>query len=77
MVRGRIRCAVLQPIAERDPRIRRFETGSEPGAALPRVLNRAIDHMQGDFYVYASKTTSFRTGWQSCMPERWKVVPMP
>ena len=54
--------AVLQPIAERDPRIRVLRLDQNLGSA-PRVLNQALDYMQGDFYVYASQDDQFSRDW--------------
>ncbi|QDL56074.1 glycosyltransferase [Rhodoferax aquaticus] len=54
--------AVLQAYAQKDARIRVFQTPHNMGTA-PRALNYGLQFMQGGYFVYSSQDDLFSTDW--------------
>ncbi len=61
--------AILREYAGRDPRIRLLATPGNLGSA-PKVLNFALPHMTGGYFVYASQDDLFSADWLESMRAR-------
>lgn len=55
---------ILQKYAEQDSRIKILRLDNNQGSA-PKVLNRALNYIQGTHYVYASQDDHFSPDWLS------------
>jgi glycosyltransferase involved in cell wall biosynthesis len=60
---------VLQEFAARDSRVRPLRTSVNMGSA-PKVLNFALTHMTGGYFVYASQDDLFSKDWLEKMLAR-------
>ncbi|TWI60653.1 glycosyltransferase involved in cell wall biosynthesis [Pseudoduganella lurida] len=61
--------ALLEEYGRNDPRVRVLRTPANLGTA-PRVLNFALPHVRGDYFVYSSQDDLFSADWLAAMHAR-------